>query len=125
MHAGDALVDILRVHGSAVDIRGTVERITHRVERGERQHVSGLTAPDGMPLVWAGRWAGARIDAADPDTVWVGLGTPEQEQRMAQHRARVKADVLIGVGAAFDIHAGTLRQAPEWIQRSGLECSSA
>jgi N-acetylglucosaminyldiphosphoundecaprenol N-acetyl-beta-D-mannosaminyltransferase len=40
---------------------------------------------------------------------------------MAAHRPSLDARVLIGVGAAFDIHAGTLRQAPAWVQRRGLE----
>jgi len=61
------------------------------------------------------------ISAAQPDLVWVGLGTPKQELWMAAHAHRIDAAVLIGVGAAFDIHAGLTRQAPHWIQRSGLE----
>ena len=58
---------------------------------------------------------------AMPEVVWVGLSTPKQERWMAAHVGRLDASVLIGVGAAFDIHAGTLRQAPRWMQRSGLE----
>ena len=61
------------------------------------------------------------ISAAQPDLVWVGLGTPKQELWMAAHAHRIDAGVLIGVGAAFDIHAGLTRQAPRWLQRSGLE----
>ncbi len=61
------------------------------------------------------------IDNSDTDIVWVGLSTPKQELWMARHRGRLRAPVLIGVGAAFDIHAGTVRQAPRIIQRSGLE----
>lgn len=62
-----------------------------------------------------------RINAAGPDIVWVGLSTPKQERWMAEHRDRIRAPVLIGVGAAFDFHAGLKRQAPRWMQRSGLE----
>jgi N-acetylglucosaminyldiphosphoundecaprenol N-acetyl-beta-D-mannosaminyltransferase len=62
-----------------------------------------------------------KINEANPDIVWVGLGAPKQEQWMAAHLCRVKAPVLIGVGAAFDFHAGVKRQAPRWMQRSGLE----
>ena len=62
-----------------------------------------------------------RIDAARPDIVWVGLSTPKQERWMAAHRDRLRATVLIGVGAAFDFHAGMKPQAPRWMQRSGLE----
>lgn len=61
------------------------------------------------------------INDADPDIVWVGLGMPKQERWMAAHVGRLKATVLIGVGAAFDFHAGLKKQAPKWMQRSGLE----
>lgn len=61
------------------------------------------------------------INAAAPDIVWVGLGTPLQDFWMFAHRSRLRAPVLIGVGAAFNIHAGLLPQAPRWMQRIGLE----
>ena len=61
------------------------------------------------------------IDAARPDIVWVGLSTPKQEHWMAKHVDRLRASVLIGVGAAFDFHAGLKKQAPPWMRRSGLE----
>ncbi|MFL5493757.1 MAG: WecB/TagA/CpsF family glycosyltransferase [Gemmatimonadales bacterium] len=62
-----------------------------------------------------------RINGAQPDIVWVGLSTPKQERWMAEYRQRLTAPVLVGVGAAFDFHAGLKRQAPRWMQRSGLE----
>jgi len=61
------------------------------------------------------------INAARPHIVWVGLGTPKQEFWMARHLGRIEAPVMVGVGAAFDFLAGTKRQAPRWMQRSGLE----
>lgn len=61
------------------------------------------------------------INDANPDIVWVGLSTPKQERWMAAHVGRLKAPVLLGVGAAFDFHAGLKKQAPRWMQRSGLE----
>lgn len=61
------------------------------------------------------------INEAKPDIVWVGLSTPKQERWMSAHRDRIEAPVMIGVGAAFDFLAGTKRQAPLWMQRSGLE----
>lgn len=155
---------------------------------------SGMTTPDGMPMVWASHWAGARhvrrvygpdlmlataaeasergwkfflyggkegvpdllagslrerfpdlqivggfsppfrpltpeedeqviemINASGADIVWVGMSTPKQERWMAEHVGRIEAPVLVGVGAAFDIHAGLASQAPRWMQRSGLE----
>lgn len=62
-----------------------------------------------------------RINEANPDIVWVGLSTPKQERWMHRHRHRLQAPVMVGVGAAFDFHAGLKRQAPYWMQRSGLE----
>jgi len=62
----------------------------------------------------------ARINASGAGTVWVSLGCPKQEQWMAAHRGRINA-VMIGVGAAFDYHAGTIRRAPLWMQNAGLE----
>ena len=212
-----ARVDVLGVGVSVVDRPTAREEITGWIERGERRYVcvtgvhgvmesrrdpelraihnrSGLTTPDGMPMVWAGRFAGARpmdrvygpdlmldilqraaergwrsylyggapgtperlaerlvqrfpglaiagtcsppfrpltadeevviaeeINASAADLVWVGLSTPKQERWMASFRSRLDAPVLLGVGAAFDIHAGLLPQAPPWMQRSGLE----
>jgi N-acetylglucosaminyldiphosphoundecaprenol N-acetyl-beta-D-mannosaminyltransferase len=62
----------------------------------------------------------ANINASGAGVVWVGLGCPKQEQWMAAHRGRVNA-VMVGVGAAFDYHAGTLQRAPSWMQHHGLE----
>lgn len=50
----------------------------------------------------------------------VGIGCPKQERWMAAHKGRIPA-VMVGVGAAFDFHAGRVRQAPRWMQRAGLE----
>jgi exopolysaccharide biosynthesis WecB/TagA/CpsF family protein len=61
-----------------------------------------------------------RIRASGASIVFVGLGCPRQERWAFTHRARLSVP-LVCVGAAFDFHAGTLRQAPAWMQRSGLE----
>jgi len=209
-------VDVLGVGISAVDPDAALAEITHWLTNGVRHYVcvtgvhgvmeaqrdpellrihndSGLTTPDGMPMVWAAHAAGAanvqrvygpelmlavcaraaergwtsylygssddvlarlrdnlsdrfpglrivgahsppfrELTAEEDDAVvdaindsaaqivWVGLSTPKQERWMAAHTARIDA-VLVGVGAAFDMHAGNLRQAPRWMQRSGLE----
>jgi N-acetylglucosaminyldiphosphoundecaprenol N-acetyl-beta-D-mannosaminyltransferase len=62
-----------------------------------------------------------KINTTEPDIVWVGLSTPKQEYWMYRHLGRVRAPVMIGVGAAFDFHAGVKKQAPRWMQRNGLE----
>jgi N-acetylglucosaminyldiphosphoundecaprenol N-acetyl-beta-D-mannosaminyltransferase len=208
---------VLGVAVHAIDMKIAIEQIARWIATREQHYVcvtgvhgvmaaqndpelraihnaSGLTTPDGRPLVWAGRHAGAtemqqvcgpelfpavcrraaregwraflygggdgvpellaerllavvpglrivgtysppfraltpdedeqivqRINAADPDIVWVGLSTPKQERWMAAHVGRVRAPVLVGIGAAFDIHAGLRRRPPRWMQRAGLE----
>ena len=62
----------------------------------------------------------ARIKESGADIVWVGLGAPKQEKWMHDHAGRVRG-VMMGVGAGFDFHAGTIRRAPVWIQKIGLE----
>lgn len=210
---------MLGVGVSCVDLPEALDRIEAWVETGERRYVcvtgmhgvmasrrdlalrdihndSGMTTPDGMPMVWAGRLAGhrgirrvygpdllraasrraaerrwpvalvggapgvaercaaalaaaapglevaacesppfrpatadeetalaARLNASGAVLVWVGLGTPAQERWMARLRPVLEAPVLVGVGAAFDIVAGDVPQAPLWMQRSGLEWS--
>jgi len=63
----------------------------------------------------------ADIERSRPDVVWVGIGVPKQEKWMARMRGRLSAPVLVGVGAAFDFHAGLVPQAPARMQRLGLE----
>ena len=214
---GHRRVDVLGVHVSAVTMDEAVDEVTRWIEHGERHYVcvtgvhgvmesqsdphlrdvhnaSGLTTPDGMPMVWGARAAGAwhtervygpdlmlalceraaergwssffyggkvgvpeelarrltrrfpgmavagsfsppfrplnpeedarvvdMINDSTAQLVWVGLSTPKQERWMAAHRERLRAPVLLGVGAAFDIHAGRLPQAPRWMKRAGAE----
>jgi N-acetylglucosaminyldiphosphoundecaprenol N-acetyl-beta-D-mannosaminyltransferase len=61
------------------------------------------------------------INGAKADVLWVGLGCPKQEMWMREHRERLRVPVQVGVGQAFDIHAGLLRQAPRWMREHGLE----
>lgn len=63
----------------------------------------------------------ARVAGLKPDFFWVGLSTPKQERFMDGYGPKLAATVMLGVGAAFDFHAGRVRQAPRWIQRSGFE----
>lgn len=61
-----------------------------------------------------------QINGSGAGVVWVSLGCPKQERWMAAHKGRINA-VMIGVGAAFDYHAGTIKRAPTWMQNAGLE----
>lgn len=60
------------------------------------------------------------IVASGARVLLVGIGCPKQERWMAAHKGRVPA-VMLGVGAAFDFHTGRIRQAPRWMQATGLE----
>jgi N-acetylglucosaminyldiphosphoundecaprenol N-acetyl-beta-D-mannosaminyltransferase len=62
-----------------------------------------------------------KVSAVRPHCFWVGLSTPKQERFMAQYLARLDTNLMFGVGAAFDFHAGLVPQAPAWMQQSGLE----
>jgi N-acetylglucosaminyldiphosphoundecaprenol N-acetyl-beta-D-mannosaminyltransferase len=63
-----------------------------------------------------------RVRATRPDFFWVGLSTPKQERFMAQYMSMLpEAKIFIGVGAAFDLLTGRIRQAPPWMQGTGLE----
>lgn len=72
-----------------------------------------LTAQEDEAIV-------AQINASGAGVVFVSLGCPKQELWMAAHHGRINA-VMIGVGAAFDYHAGTIQRAPQWMQDCGLE----
>jgi len=61
------------------------------------------------------------VHAARPDILWVGLSTPKQEKFMAEFLPKLDVTLMVGVGAAFDFHAGRVKQAPRWMQRGGLE----
>ena len=91
-------------------------------ERYPGLRIAGSHSPPFRPLTTDEEQAVAeQIDASGADVVWVGIGVPTQEKWMAQMRGRLAPPVLIGVGAAFDFHAGLVSQAPMWIQRAGLE----
>jgi N-acetylglucosaminyldiphosphoundecaprenol N-acetyl-beta-D-mannosaminyltransferase len=102
---------------------GVAEKLAARLQsRFPGLQVVGLDAPPYRPLTPSEDQAAvARMNAARPDIVWVGLSTPKQERWMAAHVGQLSAAVLVGVGAAFDFHAGLKRRAPRWMQRTGLE----
>ena len=72
-----------------------------------------LTADEDQAII-------QQINASGAGIVWVSLGCPKQELWMAEHHGRVQA-VMVGVGAAFDFHAGTVARAPRWMREHGLE----
>jgi N-acetylglucosaminyldiphosphoundecaprenol N-acetyl-beta-D-mannosaminyltransferase len=84
--------------------------------------IVGAYAPPFRPLTRAeDRWTANEIDHSGADVVWVGTGQPKQEHWMARMREQLAAPLLVGVGAAFNFHAGLVAQAPEWMGAAGLE----
>jgi N-acetylglucosaminyldiphosphoundecaprenol N-acetyl-beta-D-mannosaminyltransferase len=56
-----------------------------------------------------------------PHIFWTGLSTPKQERFMARYLPTLDTKVMVGVGAAFDVHTGRIRDAPDWIKKAGLQ----
>jgi len=107
-------------YGGAPDV---TERLVQQLRaRFTGLHVVGMESPPFRTLTSKEDNAiAARIQAAEPDIVWVGIGSPRQEIWMSEHLKRLDVPVLIGVGAAFDFLSGNKVQAPRWVQRSGFE----
>ena len=102
---------------------GVAEQLKTRLaERFPGVRIAGVHCPPFRPLN-EGEQAdlAAQVSTARPDIIWVGLGTPRQERFMAEYLPRLDCTLMIGVGAAFDFHSGRVKQAPKWMQRSGLE----
>src|SRR6185295_18547430 len=102
---------------------GVAQELKQRLERRfPGLKIVGLYTPPFRPLtVEEEKELLEQVGALKPDVLWVGLSTPKQEVFMAQYGQKLDANLLFGVGAAFDFHAGRMRQAPRWMQRSGLE----
>ncbi len=130
VYGPDLLLDICDA-GRAVGLRhylfggvsGVAAALTQRLEqRFPGVQIVGSYEPPFRPLTddefraWQ-----AEVARVRPDIIWVGLGAPKQERFMAAHWRELDAGVMIGVGAAFDFLSGRVRQAPRWMQRSGLE----
>ncbi|MGA7109699.1 MAG: WecB/TagA/CpsF family glycosyltransferase [Terracidiphilus sp.] len=62
-----------------------------------------------------------RIAISRPNVVWVGLGSPKQDRFLAQYCGRFETNLMVGVGAAFDFHAGVVKEAPRWMHKTGLQ----
>ena len=62
-----------------------------------------------------------RINDSEPDVLFVCLGAPKQELFMVDHRRELQVGLMIGLGGSLDGFAGTVKRAPVWMQRAGLE----
>lgn len=102
---------------------GTVERVREQLERlAPGIRIAGVYTPPFRPLSLAEEdQLIASIAGVSAEIIWVGLSTPKQERFMARMVDRLDTRLMIGVGAAFDIHAGLRRDAPAWMKSCGLQ----
>ena len=106
--------------GRSEDALATLTRSL--LERFPGLRIVGGWSPPFRPLTERERArVVAEIDGSGAKVVWVGTGQPKQELWMSEMRPLLQAPLLVGVGAAFDFHAGIVSQAPGWMQRNGLE----
>ncbi|HZM05285.1 MAG TPA: WecB/TagA/CpsF family glycosyltransferase [Candidatus Saccharimonadales bacterium] len=102
---------------------GTAEALREQLlGRFPKLQVVGTYEPPFRPLnAGEQQQLKEQVAASQPDVMWIGLSTPKQEKFMAEYLPQLNVTLMAGVGAAFDFHAGKVRQAPRWMQRSGLE----
>lgn len=102
---------------------GVAEMLKQKLQtRFPGMEVAGTYCPPFRPLDPEEEGAlQATFDRLQPDLTWIGLSTPKQERFMSRYLPLLNTTIMIGVGAAFDFHSGRVRQAPRWIQRSGME----
>ena len=106
--------------GATEDTLGRLTKVLR--ERLEGLVICGKTAPPFVPVDQLDVDEIARqVKASRADVLWLGLGMPKQELLMKRLSPLLPGLALVGVGAAFDFHAGTVRQAPRWMQARGLE----
>ncbi|MBR4981219.1 MAG: WecB/TagA/CpsF family glycosyltransferase [Lachnospiraceae bacterium] len=91
------------------------------MERYPKLKIVGMYSPPFRPLTEEeDEKIIQQINNTSPNFIWIGLGAPKQEQWMYAHRDKL-CGVMLGVGAGFDFHAGTVKRAPVWMQKCGLE----
>ena|SRR5438105_7405530 len=101
---------------------GVPEALSTLLNRKYGVQIAGSYSPPFRPITAEEqKQIATMINDAKPDVLWVGLSTPRQERWMHEHREMIKVPVMLGVGAAFDLNLGTLRQAPHWMREHGLE----
>ena len=100
-----------------------LERLRKQItQKFPRIIIAGQHSPPFRPLTAAEDEAVIRkITSSKPDILWVGLGLLKQEQWISEHFNKIRVPWMIGVGAAFDFHAGTIKRAPRFFRRLGLE----
>jgi N-acetylglucosaminyldiphosphoundecaprenol N-acetyl-beta-D-mannosaminyltransferase len=101
---------------------GVADDLAQTLQKRHGIRVAGTYCPPFRPLTEdEDRELVKLIEAANADIVWVGLSTPKQETWMYEHRDKLTVPAMFGIGAAFDLNTGRLKQAPPWMRENGLE----
>ena len=125
----DLMPEIFKIskeHGFRHYFYGGSEETLNRLEKELKKNypwltIAGMYSPPYRPLTQEeDEQMIATINQAKPDFIWVALGAPKQEEWMYAHQFKV-CGVMLGVGAAFDFCAGTVKRAPSWMQELCLE----
>jgi N-acetylglucosaminyldiphosphoundecaprenol N-acetyl-beta-D-mannosaminyltransferase len=103
--------------------KGVVEKLADSLRtRYPRINIVGMRTPPFRPLNLEEELAlREHVWNTRPDFVWVGLSTPKQERFMAEYIGVLECTLMLGVGAAFDIHTGATKDAPRWMKQAGLQ----
>jgi len=123
----ERLAEVSSRRGYGIFLLGASDTASHRAARVLAQRYPGLRvvgrySPEPKPLEEMDHEEILRrIEEAGPQILLVAFGNPKQEQWIAMHRDRLKVPVCIGVGGTLDSLSGTMRRAPVWMQRNGLE----
>ena len=105
------------------DTEETLERLTSKLQKDfPRLKIAGAHSPPFRPQTSAEDSHDIQmINDSGADVVWIGLGLPKQERWMFEHKDRLNAPVVAGVGAAFKFVSGSVDRAPVWMGNRGLE----
>lgn len=118
----DRLLAYLAETGKTLYLLGSAPGIAEKAAEVMVQRHPGLTVcgmadgyfTDAAPVI-------ERINALQPDVLFVCLGAPKQEYFMRDHLGEINAKLMIGLGGSLDSFAGTVKRAPRWMIRLNLE----
>jgi N-acetylglucosaminyldiphosphoundecaprenol N-acetyl-beta-D-mannosaminyltransferase len=117
--------DILRLERSAAHyLLGSTPDVLGRIDSKFKGSVTGSYSPPFTNNGFTEQEKCRQLELIEkrrPDFIWVGLGAPRQEAYVTEMALRSSRGVWLGVGAAFDFHAGIKRRAPQFLQKAGLE----
>jgi N-acetylglucosaminyldiphosphoundecaprenol N-acetyl-beta-D-mannosaminyltransferase len=120
----DALMQRAAAKGWRVFLLGAREEVVSRVREVYTQRLPGLVIAGHRNGYWKPEQEPevvALVSAARPDLLFVAISSPKKEQFLGRWQAQMKVPFAMGVGGTFDVAAGLVARAPQWMQRAGLE----